>query len=75
MKTNFYTFLRSVLTALFVVSFMLFGHGQIVTTDRVDYMPGDSVIVSGQGWLPFESIQLDLTKFPAASPVKAFDAW
>jgi hypothetical protein len=39
--------------------------GPSVTTDKTDYVPGDTVIVSGTGWQPNETISLLLTESPA----------
>ena len=39
--------------------------GPTVTTDKSDYMPGDTVQVTGMGWQPNETIALVLSEDPA----------
>ncbi len=39
-----------------------------ITTDRVDYLPGDTVHVTGTGWLPGETVHLVLTETPLIHP-------
>lgn len=42
--------------------------GPTVATDKADYSPGDTVIISGYGWQPNESIDLLLKETPDANP-------
>lgn len=35
-------------------------NAQVITTNKVDYIPGERVIASGQGWEPFEIVDLNL---------------
>ncbi|HZY10562.1 MAG TPA: hypothetical protein VFF29_05350, partial [Bacteroidota bacterium] len=35
-----------------------------VTTDKADYSPGDTVLVTGSGWQPGESVQLVFVEDP-----------
>ncbi|GAP69954.1 protein containing conserved repeat domain, partial [Bacteroidales bacterium 6E] len=46
----------------------VFVHGQTITTDKVDYMPGDKMIVSGKGWLANETVNLVLTEQELLDP-------
>jgi hypothetical protein len=39
-------------------------HAQTVTTDKADYYPGESVIVTGNGWLPGERVSLFFSETP-----------
>ena len=41
------------------------GVGPTVTTDRPDYQPGDTVTISGSGWLAGETVELLLEEDPA----------
>src|SRR5688572_30569460 len=36
----------------------------IVLTDRPDYHPGDTVVITGSGWQPGETVLLDLDEVP-----------
>jgi hypothetical protein len=57
--------LFSLLTAVIMVMMsvsLLTVNGQTITTDKVDYMPGDTVTVSGTGWRTNESVDLVLTE-------------
>lgn len=40
--------------------------GPTMATDRLDYAPGDTVLITGAGWQPNESISLMLTRDSAA---------
>src|SRR6516164_10565741 len=35
--------------------------GETVTTDKSDYEPGDTVVISGTGWTPNEAVALNIT--------------
>ncbi|GJM61278.1 hypothetical protein PEDI_18300 [Persicobacter diffluens] len=48
---------------LFLISANM-AHGQIISTDKVDYMPGETVILTGKGWNPFEKVRFYLEEFP-----------
>ncbi len=52
--------------------------GQTVTTNKVDYFPGDKVLASGKGWNAFEQVDLLLTEQifnnPGANLVVTADA-
>ncbi|MFL6211578.1 MAG: OmpL47-type beta-barrel domain-containing protein [Pyrinomonadaceae bacterium] len=39
-----------------------------VTTDQTDYKPGETVVISGSGWLPGETINLSLHEESATQP-------
>jgi hypothetical protein len=39
-----------------------------VTTDKTDYAPGDTVIITGAGWQPGETVRLVLHREPTTSP-------
>lgn len=41
--------------------------GAVLETDQDDYLPGDSVRISGRGWAPGEAVTLHLTREPATS--------
>jgi hypothetical protein len=47
---------------IFLVSLLIFCFGNIsaqtVTTDRLDYPPGDTVLINGTGWLAGETVTL-----------------
>ena len=45
-----------------------------VSTDSDFYAPGDSVIISGSGWRPGETITLTIREVPAASDALTFRA-
>ena len=44
-------------TQVFLISLAF---GQTVTTDKLDYYPGDYVIITGSGWQPGEIVKLHL---------------
>ncbi|HAB17274.1 MAG TPA: right-handed parallel beta-helix repeat-containing protein [Verrucomicrobiota bacterium] len=46
------------LVLLFATSFV--GIAATLTTDRTDYTPGDSAIISGEGWQPGETVRLKI---------------
>ena len=60
MNKILYTFAASLLQLLIPAIV----NAQVVTTDKVDYMPGDVVIASGEGWEPYEVIDLNLKEDP-----------
>src|SRR5262245_45559304 len=35
-----------------------------VSTDKLDYSPGQTVVISGAGWQPGEAVELDLHEEP-----------
>ncbi|MGE5209156.1 MAG: hypothetical protein ACM3KL_07485, partial [Alphaproteobacteria bacterium] len=35
--------------------------GETVTTDKSDYMPGETVVIGGTGWIPNEAVALNIT--------------
>src|SRR5882762_7267878 len=39
-----------------------------VQTDKADYYPGETVIVTGSGWAPGESVTLTFDEYPAQHP-------
>ena len=39
--------------------------GATVTTDKTDYQPGETVVISGSGWAAGETVSLTLTEDPA----------
>jgi len=51
-----------VIFAFGLLLFTLNSFSQTVTTDKVDYMPGDSVLASGEGWGAYENVELLLTE-------------
>ncbi|MDM9632616.1 DUF11 domain-containing protein, partial [Robiginitalea aurantiaca] len=55
---------RSSRILLLVVAIMISSivTAQTITTDKVDYFPGDKVIATGKGWGSFEVIDLKLTE-------------
>ena len=42
--------------------------GASIATDKDDYVPGDTVKLSGQGWAPGETVRLYLTEEPQIHP-------
>jgi hypothetical protein len=54
------------------LSFGLFGAGQVlgqdtqptVTTDKSDYQPGDTVLITGSGWQPGEVVEMSIREIP-----------
>ena len=47
---------------LFFVGMIL--NAQTVTTDKSDYIPGETVVITGSGWTPGETVQLYIEKEP-----------
>src|SRR5215813_13479863 len=45
-----------------------------VTTDKIDYVPGERVIISGTGWLPGETVSMYLHREPQTSPDLTFSS-
>jgi hypothetical protein len=39
-------------------------NGQTVTTNKVDYSPGETVIITGSGWAAYEVLDLVITEDP-----------
>ncbi|HAX96137.1 MAG TPA: hypothetical protein DCY35_06415, partial [Prolixibacteraceae bacterium] len=60
--------LRKLSFIFLLLLFAAYVNGQTVTTDKVDYMPGEKMIVSGKGWLPNESVNLVLTEQELLDP-------
>ncbi|NMC37924.1 MAG: DUF11 domain-containing protein, partial [Bacteroidales bacterium] len=56
------------LFVLFSLSYTI--QGQTITTNKVDYSPGDVVIVSGKGWQPFENVSLVMKELNFNNPGK-----
>ena len=56
------------LFVLFTLSYT--AQGQTITTNKVDYNPGDVVIVSGKGWQPFENVSLVMKELNFNNPGK-----
>ena len=50
-------FTISILTILFIIASSM-SFGQEVITDKPDYYPGDTVKITGTGWLPGETVRL-----------------
>ncbi len=47
--------------------------GQTVTTDKKDYRPGQTVIITGSGWLSGETVKLYIEKEPpVTSPITLY---
>src|SRR5687768_2826194 len=60
---------RFALTSLFFAfSFLfvnnVFGQATVVT-DKEDYLPGDTLVITGTGWQPGEVVQLHLVESPS----------
>jgi hypothetical protein len=47
--------------------------GASVSTDKDDYAPGDSAVISGAGWAAGETVHLSLTRDPATSEETGWD--
>ncbi|MFV8346098.1 gliding motility-associated C-terminal domain-containing protein [Flavobacterium sp. ZB4P13] len=60
------------LFALFLVSFLSFPTVTLaqstVTTDKLDYSPGQTVIITGTNWQPGETVKLTLIETPLIHP-------
>ncbi|MDT8374113.1 MAG: hypothetical protein RQ737_09060, partial [Bacteroidales bacterium] len=50
--------------AFFVLGSLTVITGQTITTDKDDYSPGETVIITGTGWLPGETVRLYIEKEP-----------
>src|SRR5688572_8416084 len=48
------------ITILMLISFLSFGQTQEISSNLQDYYPGDTVILTGAGWLPGENVQITL---------------
>jgi hypothetical protein len=46
-----------------------------VTTDKLDYAPGEIVIITGTGWMPDEKVTLFLHEDPIVDPSVDPDSW
>ena len=40
------------------------GKAQTVTTDKADYQPGETVVITGTGWTAGETVKLYIEKEP-----------
>src|SRR6266581_4989909 len=47
-------------------------NGETVTTDKPDYVPGETVVISGTGWIPNQAVALNITD---SNNVARFDAF
>ena len=56
----------SILITLLALPFALYG--QDVTTDKLDYKPGETAYASGTGWFPNENIVLNVHEEPVMHP-------
>ncbi|HEY3369300.1 MAG TPA: MBG domain-containing protein [Prolixibacteraceae bacterium] len=66
MKNNFVLRLKSVFFPMLIMLLMaisLSGKAQTVTilTDKDDYYPGETVVITGSGWIPGDQIELSIT--------------
>lgn len=57
------------LSALLFLGFNNTGLGQTVTTDKLDYAPGETVMITGTGFLPGETILLEIEHIEPNMPV------
>ena len=48
--------------------------GPSISTDRADYAPGDTVVLSGSGWLPGEHVHM-VAPLALPGPTRAGDRW
>src|SRR5688500_15852079 len=58
--------LAFLVTQLFLIT-LAFGQAT-VTTDKDDYHPGDTVKITGTGWLPGEVVRLHFDETPSLCP-------
>src|SRR5688572_18135148 len=61
---------RITLAFILLLSFAAFNvQGQAtVTTDKEDYIPGETLIITGSGWQPGETVQLHVDETPTLCP-------
>ncbi|HEX5651522.1 MAG TPA: hypothetical protein VFX58_00520, partial [Chitinophagaceae bacterium] len=53
--------------AALVVTSAIFGQATVMT-DKSDYQPGDTLVITGSGWLPGEIVRLNITETPTLCP-------
>ena len=52
-----------------LLCFVALGFGQAtVTTDKLEYYPGDTLFIIGSGWQPGETVRLHIDEIPARCP-------
>ncbi|HSK14473.1 MAG TPA: hypothetical protein VK907_14730, partial [Phnomibacter sp.] len=59
-------------TALMLVATLLFGQvaiAQTISTDKADYAPGETAIITGTGWTNDRYVQVNITEDPPYDPV------
>ena len=64
--------------ALVIVAFSLFGIATVesatIQTDRQDYFPGETVVITGSGWQPGETVSMLLEESPDYCPDRTLSA-
>jgi hypothetical protein len=60
---------RSLSTLVLLLMLLVLGSGALahaatIETDKEDYAPGDTVVMFGSGWEPFETVELLLQQSP-----------
>jgi hypothetical protein len=64
--------LLSMLALTLVLGAGAFAHAATIETDKEDYAPGDTVVVFGSGWEPYETVALLIQQSPGAWDDVAF---
>ncbi len=81
MKNEFLLRLKNVwllpILFLFFMAMSTTGKAQTVTifTDQDDYLPGESVIITGSGWIPGDQVQLSITHIGDYIPDHSHSPW
>jgi hypothetical protein len=55
-KQGWMRYITSIMLLLLITGFCSVIKAQTVTTDKPDYAPGETVVITGTGWLPGEQI-------------------
>jgi hypothetical protein len=63
-KNGVLPFFKPLLIAALAIVTVFASRAQTVTTDKDDYSPGEYVIVTGSGWQPGETVDLDFHETP-----------
>ena len=61
-------YITSVMLFLFITGFYSALNAQTVETDKLDYVPGETVLITGSGWTPGSQVDFFYSNTPF-SPV------
>ncbi|MFO7622589.1 MAG: hypothetical protein R6W81_15215, partial [Bacteroidales bacterium] len=74
-KPKWMRYVTSVILFLLFTGISAITQAQTVSTDKLDYAPGETVTITGSDWMPGETVQITLLHIEPDIPEHEHDGW